>query len=159
MNIRINAKIADACLAVLERQSWWLGERLIVLSLFSKLVSDDEKSAVAAALLREKPETPIEPGKPDFPLLRTDFTFKDFVGPQSWVFFHHLEEIDKEKETKKYSTAWLTAPPQDWPEDGAFRSIKEIVDALHGVNDCAERGCRTAELFKVINYVSDQKIV
>ena len=150
LKIRIDAEIADTCLVVMERQSWWLGECLIFLTLLSSLVSDDEKSAVAAALLKEKPATPIEPGKTDFPLLRPNLAaFKDLVGPQSWVFFHHLEEIDREKQTEKWSTSWLTKPPTDWPKDDALQA-KVIVDSLHGVNDCAERGCRTAELFKVI---------
>ena len=64
---------------------------------------------------------------------------EDFVGPQSWVFFDRMKE----------STTWLSKKPTEWDQDESFLALKKIVNAMHGVNDSAERGCRTAELYKV----------
>ena len=112
-------------------------------------MSDDEKAAIAAALLHAKPSSPIEPGKPEFPSLRPNMDLEDLVGPQSWVFFNHLREVDEKRSTQKWSSEWLQKPVCEWADDNAFLAIKAIVHAFHGVNDTAERGCRTAELFKV----------
>ena len=117
---------------------------MIPLALFSRSADEDSLSALAAALessrVSAEERQPAEPGKPDFPVLKKTKVLKDFVGPLSWVLFDHLGDEAK----------WLIKPPSEWDSDPAFNSSKKIVDALHGVNDAAERGCRRAELYKVI---------
>ena len=66
---------------------------------------------------------------------------KDFVGPQSWTLFDLVEDEAK----------WLRLPPNEWASEPAFLATREIVFGFHGVNDIAERGCRTADYFKVRN--------
>jgi hypothetical protein len=99
-------------------------------------------AALARAMIAEK-EKPgrleVEPGKPDFPTLRKERELEDFVGQQSWVFFDRIQE----------STAWLSKKPAEWEQEPSFLALRKIVDAMHGVNDSAERGCRVAELYKV----------
>ena len=127
---------------MLERQSWWLGERLIPLALFSREADDDTLAALAAAITVEmgrEDRAAVEPGKPDFPTLKKTTKLHHLVGPQSLVFFDRIGK----------STEWLLQNPSDWEKDEAFLAFKKIVNAMHGVNDSAERGCRTAELFKV----------
>ena len=134
---------------VLQRQSWWLGERLIPLALFSREADDDTLSALAKAMVveKERPDrSAVEPGKPDFPLMRKEMDLEDYVGPQSWILFDRLNE----------STLWLSKEPKTWEEDESFLAIRKIVDAMHGVNDSAERGCRTAELYKVTIILTKQ---
>ena len=64
---------------------------------------------------------------------------KDFVGPQSWTLFNLVDDEAK----------WLRLPPSEWASDPAFNSTRMIVSGLHGVNDIAEGGCRTADYYKV----------
>ena len=131
--IRFDKDIADAGLTVLERQSWWLGERLIPLALFSREADDDTLAALAAAITvemgREDPAA-VEPGKPDFLTLKKTTKLHHLVGPQSLVFFDRIGK----------STEWLLQKPSDWEKDEAFLAFKKIVNAMHGVNDSAERG-------------------
>ena len=135
-------KIANAALEVLKRQCWWLSERMVPLALFSRSADEDTLAALAAAMMAAMPDEdtpPVEPGKPSFPVLKKEMQLKDFVGDQSWVFFNRIGDKGD----------WLVKAPSDWPSDPTFVSTKEIVDALHGVNDIAERGCRRAEFYKV----------
>ena len=126
----------------MDRQSWWLNERNAPLALFSNSVDEDTLSAIAARMkvVEVVPRQHIEPGKPEFPRLGKDKALKDFIGPQSWVFFDFIGD----------KCEWLSKPPSEWSSDPTFLSTKKIVNALPGVNDTAERGCRIAELYKVI---------
>ena len=124
----------------MERQCWSLQQRHIVFFLFSSFLSDDEKAAVAAALCGQ-PNEEIEPGKPEDPLLTPGKSLKDFVGPQSWHLFNIFGKL----------TSWLHDDPKLWASDPDFQAIQTLVDALLGVNDVAERGCRRAELYKVLH--------
>ena len=133
-----NSVIATACIKVMLRQSWSLMERHVPACLFSDLVDEDKKSAVAAAIVAT-PVEEIEAAKPDRPMLMEGMKLRNFVGKESWVFFTVLE----------IQTDWLRNTPDTWPSNPNFQAAKAIVDALHGVNDSAERGCRRAELYKV----------
>jgi hypothetical protein len=144
-----NSVIATACIKVMLRQGWSLMERHVPACLFSDHV--DEKSAVAAAIVAT-PLEEIEAAKPDRPVLMKGMKLRNFIGKESWVFFTVLE----------IQTDWLHDAPDSWPSNPSFQAAKAIVDALHSVNDSAERGCRRAELYKVFtsdinnpNFVTD----
>ena len=74
---------------------------------------------------------------------------RDFGSRVSRLVFDHLAMLDQKNSTQTWSTDWLRKQPIQWPMDDAFIAMKSIVDGLHGVNDAAERGCRTAVMFKV----------
>ena len=143
VTFRINKDMAAAAIEVLARQCWWLGERMIPLALFAQDVDEDSRSALAAALESTRVDPaqrqPEEPGKPEFPTLKKSKELKDFVGPQSWTLFNLVDDEAK----------WLRIPPSEWASDPAFNSTRMIVSGLHGVNDIAEGGCRTADYYKV----------
>ena len=116
---------------------------MIPLVLFSREADDDTLASVAVAMVQVKEqfgEVAVEPGKPDFPHLSKKSKLAGFVGQGSWIFFDRIKE----------STSWLLKSPSEWDQDSSFLALRKIVDAMHGVNDSAERGCRTAELYKVI---------
>ena len=140
-SIRIHKHVSSECITVMERQCWWENERNVPLALFSTSVDEDSLSALAARMkvVEVVPRQHIEPGKPDFPRLRKNQALKDFVGPQSWVLFDQIGDKGE----------WLVKHPSEWSSDPSFLASKKIVDALPGVNDTAERGCRIAELYKV----------
>ena len=99
-----------------------------------------------ASRVAPEEKMPLEPGKPDFPLLTKTQDLKDFVGPQSWLLVDRLGDKGE----------WLIKNPSEWESDPAYNAMKKVVDALHEVNDTAERGCRMADLYKVnfIHYES-----
>ena len=113
---------------------------MIPLALFSRSADEDALSAFAAAMLVAREERgEEEPGKPEFPVLKKGQRLKDFVGPSSWVFFDRVGD----------NGDCMRKPPAEWSSDPSYISSRKIVDALHGVNDIAERGCRKAEFYKV----------
>ena len=131
-DLNIHKDMALAAIKVLERQSWWLGERMIPLALFSRDVDKDSLSALAAGLKASRVDPamkqPQEPRKPEFPILKKTKMPKDFVGPQSWTLFDLVEDDVK----------WLRLLPNEWASDPAFLASKEIVSSFHGVNDIAD---------------------
>ena len=104
---------------------------MVPLALFSRSADDDALSALAAAMVVAREDAgQVEPGKPEFPVLKKGQQLKDVVGPASWVFFDRIGD----------DGGWLRKPPTEWSTDPAFLSSRKIVLALDGVNDIAERG-------------------
>ena len=78
----------SAILLKLERHTWYLSGRLVVLVLWSSMAEDETKKEVAdALLLPENEECGIAPGKPDLPCIYPESTLASFVTPESWFIF------------------------------------------------------------------------
>ena len=52
----MDAGVAESALTALRRHLWYLTEELVVLSLFSNKVSDDQKEKIAEKLISLEPE-------------------------------------------------------------------------------------------------------
>ena len=104
-------RVAEKCKEVIGRHCWWLSDRSIPLALFSRAATDDDLSALAAAMLVAKEtKEPVEPRKPDFPQLKANKKLHKFIGPESWILFDHLGEL----------MDWLLKPPSEWDSDESF---------------------------------------
>jgi hypothetical protein len=125
---QIDPQLADACIAKLQRHLSYLTEELVVFSLASETVSDDEKKEIALRLL-EQPQDQLRPGPPKMPPLTPSTTLSSHVGPQSWHFFHRLH----------INSHFLSEPVSTWPQIPAFQKFERFVDDAHVVNDIAER--------------------
>lgn len=131
--------VSKAALTALSRHMWYLTEELVPLSLFSKM-KDEVKEKIRIKLLTYEKLTAAmkrkgtEYGKPQFPPIPTspDQDLTNFIGQDSWMFFHIL----------KLDTSFLELPAKDWANDPAYNSCKEIVSNLCVVNDAAERGVK-----------------
>ena len=134
---RFDPAIAAALTKKFPLQCTAIEARQVTLALFSDLVVDDEKAAMAARIVAtEKP--PFEPvpcPKPDLNGTR----LRDYVGPQSWHLFR-LIDLGHE---------WLSTDPSTWNTHPQYVAIKAVVRGIPGVNDMSERDCRLAEDFKV----------
>ena len=135
--IRFNPEISAALTRKFPLQCTALEERQVSLALFSDLVDNDEKAAMAARILgSEKPAfAPIPSPKPDLNGKR----LRDFVGEQSWFLFRLVD----------FGNDWLSTDPATWGTHPQYVSMKTVVRAMPGVNDMSERDCRLAEDFKV----------
>ena len=132
-----HAQIADAALVVLRRHGWYLTPEVVIFSLFSDKISEDEKSRISCKLLTlrsSKPES-YKLQKPKFPNIDNQTKLFDLITPESFKFFDILGlEFD-----------WLATSPDKWEENESFKVAKNFVRTVKVVNDTAERGVKIAE--------------
>ena len=96
--------LAESVLAVLCRHTWYLQEETVPFALFSKKLTEDEKSRLAAKLLTFEDEKPAhwekepEPGKESYqlgkPILQLNLTpetnLVDLLGANSFLLWDIL---------------------------------------------------------------------
>ena len=121
--------LANKALDTLSRHLWYLAPTTVLFSLFSNLVTEEEKSGIAAKLLSLPRDSEIQFGIPKFPELTVTTQLRDLVTPQSWQFF----------EIVQVSPDWLALPPAEWASSEDFRLAREYIQTLKVTNDTAER--------------------
>ena len=138
--------MAESALAVLCRHTWYLQEETVPFALFSKKLTIDEKSRLAAKLLtfvEEKPlhwKEDLEPGQETYqlgkPILELDLTpqtcLVDLLGTNSFLLWDILG-LDWQ---------WLQQSPEEWDKSASYQEMKEYVCTVKVTNDCAERGVK-----------------
>ena len=117
----IDAELADTALNVLRRHLWYLTEEIVIFSLFSNRLTDDEKSRIAAKLLTFPVPENLPLGKPEFPDILEKTQLCDLVGPHSWLLFISLKL---------------------WSEDSDYLVAERFVRTVKTINDTAERGVK-----------------
>ena len=80
----IDSKVSKVSLKVFQRHLWYLTPELVVLSLFDRDSSNDDKAAVAKELLKHKMPKQFVRGKPNFV---TAENLVSCVSAQSWFLF------------------------------------------------------------------------
>ena len=129
----------------MNRQSWSLDEGQVAAVLFSKNVTNDSKSRIAARILALKPSSVLDStsllrrGKPSLPELSSKKELADYVSERSVLF---LERFCPQYEE------WLRENPP-WDEIPAFQAAKAIVRGVIPINDPVERLCAFAKRYKV----------
>ena len=143
---QIDQVCANAAIKAFSNHLWYLTEELVVLGLFSSCVSDLMKARMAEKMISNEKKIcskrmgPSKYGKPCFPKLpapEADFDLSDFMGEDSWSFFHIL----------KLKSSFISLPVKEWPANCDFQEGKRVVDSLSVVNDGAERGVKLAHNF------------
>ena len=133
-------QLAEEALVVLRRHGWYSTPEVVMFSLFSTKVSEDEKARISCKLLRlSKPES-YKLEKPKFPTVDEKTELVDLVTPESYKFFDILG-LDCE---------WLSKNPDRWEEFESFVEAKQFVTTVKVVNDTAERGVKLAEDYATI---------
>ena len=148
LNIFSNTEsdLAESALAVLCRHTWYLQEETVPFALFSKKLTIDEKSRLAAKLLtfeEDKPlhwEKELEPGQQSYqlgkPILELNLTpqtsLVDLLGANSFLLWDILG-LDWQ---------WLKQSPEEWDKSASFQEMKQYVCTVKVTNDCAERGVK-----------------
>lgn len=143
----ISPLISQSAFKAFSRHKWYLTPEMIPLSLFSDVVSVQQKKLIADALSAVQPDDAVTApksrfgtgfGKPVFPAeISTSTELADLVTADSWFLFHVLE-LDAD---------FLALDVAAWPESESFRASLNNVAALNVVNDCAERGVKMGSDF------------
>ena len=148
---RTDSDVADSVLAVLCRHTWYLQEETVPFALFSKMLTIDEKSRLAAKLLTLEGSKPLhwkeelgteqetyQLGKPILELnLVPQTCLVDLLGSNSLLLWDILG-LDWQ---------WLQQSPEEWDKSASYQEMKEYVCTVKVTNDCAERGVKVC-----INY-------
>lgn len=143
----VNSSVSQSAIKALKRHLWYLTEEMIPLALFSGIVPNTEKQAIAVKLLAVKPaEEVITPsnrfgawfGKPTFPDNITQSTsLADLVGPNSW-FMMRILQIDHQ---------FLEERVENWAMCATYQTSKSNISAINVVNDAAERAVKLGSDF------------
>lgn len=126
---------------------WYLTSEMLPLCLFSTHLPDATKASVAKAIIdAEKKESFTSRkgngfGRPVFPQFSLSdvakMELKDFVGPDSWMFF---EIID-------LNSSFLSQPVSKWCDLEDWKATSELLKELQVKNDTAERGVKLGHSF------------
>ena len=128
----IDAELSATALNVLRRHLWYLSQEVVIFSLFSNKVSNDEKSRIAARLLTFPVPSEFPLGQPEFPDILENTQLVDLVGPKSWFIFLKL----------KIDASWLERDVASWSANLEFQKIENFVRTVKTTNDTAERGVK-----------------
>lgn len=137
---RVDKKVAEIALRKLRGHMWYISEDLIGLSLFSDLVSTDEKKDIVKAL--ETPENVKD-------LRRVDSgSVKSFNGKK-------LSHFATKRSLNLFTAlqlkhTFLKSDPETWAEQQDYQKAKEVVSNVRVVNDCAERAVKLATDFNAV---------
>ena len=83
----IYPEVGDALLESLQRHSWYLHERLVVVSLADYRLPLEEKKSILTELLKHEVPGEFPSGKPLLPKIFPLSQLSDFVGKLSWILF------------------------------------------------------------------------
>lgn len=141
----IDFEIANAALRAHKRHLWYLSDELIILSLFSDKVSNEDKANMIAQMtpnVGERTENSIKHSREIDDIQNIELYH--FISPRSGFLFERLElDVD-----------FLNENPDDWNEMESFKNAKQkILDLIIVVNDSAERAIRMGA-----NAITNQKV-
>ena len=100
---------------------WYLVPGTVVYSLFSNLLSEDEKSGIAAKLLSQpQEENEVITAVPTFPEIDGQTKLQDLITPDSWEFFKILN----------LPSDWLALPPTQWSDNENYQKAMQYVKTV-----------------------------
>ena len=130
---KIDKRVSKAVTEKLKMHTWYLNQEYVPFSLFSDLVSEEEKFEIAQKLLKTKPPRSYEFGYPEVVQdLDEDYRLSDSVFSGSYFLFDRLG----------FEKKWLSKPVREWKSDVGFLEMEEFVKNLLVTNDTAERGIK-----------------
>ncbi|KAJ4939573.1 hypothetical protein JOQ06_029018 [Pogonophryne albipinna] len=146
----VDEGIAASAIKALERHRWYLTGEMLPLALFSSKEPNEDKRALASAILEHKPaDLPMHIpeqrfgtgfGKPKFPTLLPTTSLADLANNDCWFGMHQLH-IDPE---------CMFLDVKEWATNAALKKSEVNVCAMNVVNDCAERGVKLTSDFVAV---------
>ena len=134
---KYDSAIATAVVQKFMLHTWYLNQEYTAFSLFSKNISDKEKSSIAKKLSKVTPPKKYESGYPmpvQLPQNKKglDRKLSDSVMDGSLFLFDKLG----------FAKDWLYMPVTTWETNENFCKMRTWVLNLRVTNDCAERGVK-----------------
>lgn len=131
-----NEPIANSVLNSFQNHLWYLGEELVVMSIFSDKVSTHEKNNMRLRL-RSNVLPPRNENSIRLKYYQDDMVLSDLITERSYFLFSILE-ID---------TSFCEKPAETWSRNTSYRNAKKLVQKLIVVvNDSAERALGRADI-------------
>lgn len=138
----------EAALKKMADHLWYLSPMLVVMSLFDKEVSLDEKRQIVAK---------FQVGNNDVPPVRPTITLDDSINDLSLCNFACKQSLRFFNATG-ISSGFLSKDPLLWETDNDFQKGLKIVSSFSIVNDAAERGVQLISKFiKGNNLTTDEE--
>lgn len=126
--------IANSALKSCKRHCWYLTEELVIFAIFNEHLSSFTRHLLAKTFFNTRKPNNFVQGKPKFPDFTTELPFlSSLIGPRSWLLFSLMG-------LSNCQTDWLQLPVEYWDLMENYRTIKNFINQLEVVNDCAERG-------------------
>lgn len=134
--------IANSVLKSCKRHCWYLTEELVIFAIFNEHLSSFTRYLLAKTLFNTPKPNNFVLGKPKFPNFTTELPFlSSFISPRSWLLFSLMG-------LSNCQTDWLQLPVEYWDLMENYRTIKNFINQLEVVNDCAERGIKIISDYK-----------
>lgn len=142
---QIDEEISDVALNALKRHLWYLSDELIMLSLFSDKVSDEEKFYMSILLIPRVGSRTNNSIKHSNEIHNIqDLSLSDFISNRSY-FLLRILDID---------TNFLSVDPENWNENESYLMAQsKIRNLIVVVNDSSERA-----LQKGANIIDGQRV-
>ena len=135
----------DAALGKLRKHAWYLTPEIVVFSLCSALVDEEERATIARTLMCEKQGEFAFEG-PDFPTIEEDTQLPDLVTPSSWFIFQMLG----------LEGTFLSLPVCEWESNSEYTLFRQYVSI---VNDPAEKSIKMCfdAMQKITRFLTSRK--
>ncbi len=145
----VDEGIATSAIKALERHRWYLTGEMLPLALFSSKVPNDDKRALARAILEHKPadlhmHIPEQRfgtgfGKPKFPTLLPTTSLADLANKDCWLGCTSCTLIQN-----------YVSRCEGMGDQCCVQKSEVNVRAMNLVNDCAERGVKLTSDFVAV---------
>ena len=132
----VDHDVGDAAIKVLRRHLWYLKSPVVVFSLFSDQVSEEQKESISKKLAAT-PRVPMSDHSPTDVVLDDTSQLEDMVDEASWRLF----------DATSTGYAWLSSPPHSWSSNKDYRILEGFVRPAKVTNDVAERGLGMLKTF------------
>lgn len=130
----IDHDIANVAMNTFQRHLWYLSDELILLSLFSNKVPDEQKFEICQELLRQVGDRTINSIQYTQPLDNIqNLRLVDFISPRSWFFIQILD----------INAIFMEEDPYNWNELQVYQiEQKKVNDLIAVTNDSSERALK-----------------
>lgn len=135
-----NCNVKQAASAALHRRLWFFSEHLVGLALFDPRVSDATKIEMVKNLQRPPKAKALK--RVESKIFNNKSPLETYVTERTKEVFNILHVNGKEK-----ATSFLCKKPNMWPSDSNYIELREKVQKMKVVNDCAERGIALIQAF------------
>lgn len=126
-------ELAGAVYTSISRHTWYLSEKMCMLSIVDEDLENNVRRSMATKLLSHKVPETVSVGYPQTKCLEEVEDLSDLVGPESWFIFR-AADVDE--------VGWLVENVDDWPNFPSYKKLKDFISKMSVVNDCSERGVK-----------------
>jgi len=143
--------IATSCLTKFLNHLWYLSNECMAFSIFDERISIENRRLIAVKLkgyenTNQPCEELVEEENVQYKLVLKIENVTDFLTKKFPEYLLHRQSLKLFKRLG-INLSFLEIDPTEWKNNTNYKFGKKVVDALHIVNDTAERGVKLMEEF------------